>query len=292
MSKVLLNRLAMFEVLDQTGACTVTELAKLSGLDVSVVSRTVAACERDGWIHREGSRVMLGPRATLLGNGNRFARIMASAGPIVHAVAGVTGLTTHAYALVGGDTVAIAVAAGRGQAALYGLVIKAPLHATAGGRAIAVQLDPQQLARVLPDEPYPSAAAILAGAPESAMLAVSRSLAAGRSPAPLEPAADGSGRTPSGAPPEPLPTTLEELRKQLERTRADGFATDHGTLVAGIHCIAVPWPQPPMSAALTCIGPADAVNANVGLVVHTLLEAAKPGATPASILAASTRAPE
>jgi DNA-binding IclR family transcriptional regulator len=67
MSKTMLNRLAMLEQLDVSGSLTIGELARRSGLDVSVVSRTVAALEPDGWVVRVNGRVMIGPRATLLG---------------------------------------------------------------------------------------------------------------------------------------------------------------------------------------------------------------------------------
>ncbi len=161
MSKTLLNRLAMFEVLDTAGPLTISELAQRSGLDVTVVSRTVAACEPDGWLMRLGSKVMLGPRSTLLGHAGPVADVIAHAVPLVHAIAGVTGMLTHAYGLVGRSAALIATAAGRESTVPAGLAVQAPLYATAGGRAIAAQLDPIRLDRLLPPDPFPDAVAVV-----------------------------------------------------------------------------------------------------------------------------------
>ncbi len=162
MSKTFLSRLAMLEVLDAAGPLTISELARRSGLDVAVVSRTVAACEGDGWLARVGGKVTIGPRATLLGHASPFADVIAGAAPLVHAVAGVTGLLTHAYSLIGASSVLIAAGPGRGPGIPPGLAARAPLHATAAGHAIAVQLDPARLDALLPPEPYPDADAVTA----------------------------------------------------------------------------------------------------------------------------------
>ena len=274
MSKTLLNRLAMLEVLDLAGPLTVTELARRSGLDVTVVSRTVAACEPGGWLVRLDGKVALGPRCTLLGHNGPAADVIARAAPLVHAVAGVTGLLTHAYGLVGGDAVQIASAAGREPTLPPGLAVQAPLYATAGGRAIAAQLDPDRLSPLLPAEPYPDAAAVFAsmtGAAAEAFAAV-RSRAAG-------PARGGR----------PLARDRAELEAQLDAIRRDQVALDEGSLEPATACIAVPWPQPALPAALICLGPTDTLLSDLPFIRHALAAAGRPGATPREVVAAAAR---
>ena len=274
MSKTLLNRLAMFETLDVCGPLTVTELAHRTGLDVTVVSRTVSACVPDGWLIRLGGKVTLGPRCTLLGHSGPFADLIAAAAPLVHAIAGVTGLVSQAYGLVGTQSVLIATAAGRGRSAPAGLAVKAPLHATAGGRAIAVQLDPARLDALLPAEPFPDAASLLAGmAGTSADLLFNHSAvvpAVGAGPA--------------------LAADRAELDAQLDAVRTGHFAVDHGSLDPMLHCIAVPWPQPDLPASLACIGLPDVLAANLELVRRVLAAAARSGASPHDVIAAAATA--
>jgi DNA-binding IclR family transcriptional regulator len=266
MSKTLLNRLAMFETLDACGPLTITELARRSGLDVTVVSRTVSACEPDGWLIRLGGRVALGPRCTLLGHSGPAADVIAAAAPLVHAVAGVTGLLTQAYGLVGTQSLLIATAVGRGRTPPVGLAVKAPLYATAAGRAIAVQLDPARLDALLPAEPFPDAVSVVA-----AMTGTSADL--------LFTHPDQA----SGAEPV-LATNRAQLAAQLDAIRAERIATDAGSLDPAIHCVAVPWPQPDFPAALACLGSAETLASNAILVRRTLAAAAQPGATPGDIV--------
>ena len=125
MSKTFLSRLAMLEILDAAGPLTISELAHRSGLDVAVVSRTVAACEGDGWLTRAHGKITIGPRTTLLCHSGPFAEVIARAAPLVHAVAGVTGLLTHAYSLVGTSSVLIAAGPGRHPGPPPGLAARA-----------------------------------------------------------------------------------------------------------------------------------------------------------------------
>ncbi len=222
---------------------------------------------------RVNNRVMIGPRATLLGRTGPFADVIATAAPLVHAVAGVTGLTTHAYGLVGADTVAFSGATGRasGQLAVAspGLAWKAPLHATAAGRAIAAQLDFDQLDGLLPPDPFPDAAAVIAR---------TRGTTAEYF---FESAFDHA------VAPTRLARNRAELILQLGHVRKQGLAVDTGSLDPRIYCIAVPWPQSTIPGALACIGPAEAIVAGRELIVRVLSFAARPGATPQTVLAAA-----
>lgn len=266
-SKTMLSRLAMFEALDAGGPMTVTELAQSAGMDVTVVSRTVSACEPDGWVVRLGNRVAIGPRCTLLGHSGRFADTIAAARPLVHALAGATGLTSHAYGLVGNQSVLLATAAGLSPAGLPGLGSKAPLYATAAGQAIAVQLGSEHLTRLLPPEPFPPAAEI-----RRAMLHTAAWV--------LFADPNGQPSTPTSG----LPTKRSELELALAQVSADGRAVDEGALEPSIHCIAVPWPNHALPAALACIGPPATVAAASELVTRLLGVAVQPGADAQTIL--------
>jgi DNA-binding IclR family transcriptional regulator len=274
MSKTFLSRLAMLEVLDAAGPLTISELAHRSGLDVAVVSRTVAACEGDGWLTRAGGKIAIGPRTTLLGHFGPFAEVIARAAPLVHAVAGVTGLLTHAYSLVGASSVLIAVGPGRDPAAAPGLSARAPLHATAAGHAIAVQLGASRLDALLPPEPYPDAAEVTAAMAGTALESIF-------TPAP---------RVTTAAAPPPLPRQRDELQARLDLVRKDGFATDPAALDPAIACIAVPWPQPGFPSAIACLGLPEAITASGTLARRVLALAAQPGSTPNQIITGAAEA--
>jgi IclR family transcriptional regulator, acetate operon repressor len=261
----------MFEVLDAAGPLTISELAHRSGLDTAVVSRTVAACERDGWLIRSEGRVAIGPRATLLGHSGPFAEVIARSAPLVHAVAGVTGMLTHTYSLVGSSAVLIAAAPGRGPSIPAGLAARAPLHATAAGLVIAAQLSPRQLDVLLPSEPYPDAAAVVASL-------------AGTVAEPIFPPASHGARAPAP----PLPRRRADLLTRLDAVKEAGFAVDSGALDPTISCIAVPWPQPGFPSSLACLGPPDAVPAP--LIRQALELAAQPGSTPQQIITGTAAA--
>jgi DNA-binding IclR family transcriptional regulator len=67
MSKTLLRGLGLIEQVGLHGPLTVTELARRSGIDVTIVSRTVKACEHEGWLARVDGKVGVGPRSALVG---------------------------------------------------------------------------------------------------------------------------------------------------------------------------------------------------------------------------------
>jgi len=274
LSKTLLNRLAMFELLDASGPLTISELASRSGLDVSVVSRTVAACEPDGWVSRVGGRVVLGPRFAILGHAGSTAELIALAAPLAHAVAGVTGLLTQATSLIGKESVIIALAAGRSPSGLSGLASKAPVYATAAGRAIAAQLPRELLTSLLPPEPYPGA---------ETLLRVFMGTTAAHFFAHRE--------DPAAHPPSRLPRTRQELDAQLQEISQDGFAPDEGALDPSIQCIAAPWPNAALPTSLACLGSAEDIASHRELIRRVLTVATRPGATPDAVVAAASSGP-
>jgi DNA-binding IclR family transcriptional regulator len=268
-SKTLLSRLAMFEILDTYGPLTMTELAQRAGLDLTVVSRTVAACEPDGWLSRRGGKVELGSRSALLAHDSASAQFMAAAEPLVHAIAGVTGLFTHANGLIGTQVMLIATASGRGAAIPAGLSSKTPIYVTAGGRAIAAQIDPSALGSFLPTEPFPNSSSIMSAFDHTTSARLFTS------------------STDEGGTDHSLPTTRAELDADLATVQSTGFATDHGTLHPAIHCVAIPWPGNTMVASISCVGSAREIADNAEVIRSALSAAVLPGADPHDVIAVS-----
>ena len=150
-----LRGLKLLETIDVYGPLTVTELARVAGIDKSWVSRIVRACEPDGWVARENGRIALGPRAALLAHAGAAEALIQRAQPLVDAIAGVTGFMAQAYELIGSHATVIA-AAGSGRAHLsVGIKMNTSIVATAAGQMIAAQLEPAQLESLLPPEPFP-----------------------------------------------------------------------------------------------------------------------------------------
>jgi len=269
MSKTLMRGLALLETIDLRGPMTVMELARHSDLDKSIVSRTISALERDGWVARHQTKIELGPRAALLGHTSRVSHAVRRAEPLVHAIAGVTGLLTQAYGLIGTRAVVLASAGGRGVDAQAGLGSEVPLYATAAGKTIAAQLEPGDLERRLPPEPFPDPTPeirSLTGYPPVAG-SVLEDLEE-----PLEPSPD-------------LATDRAQLEHQLRELRQEGFARDGGELHPQVGCLAIAWPQPGLPAALAAMGPRSEVDSGDELVRTALRTAASVGAEPDDIVA-------
>jgi len=180
----------------------------------------------------------------------------------------VTGLLTQAFALVGTQSVLIATAEGRTRSGPVGLATKAPLYATACGRAIAVQLSAERLDALLPAEPFPDARTLIA-----AMTGTS-----------AEPMFSHPGDEPTPTATATLARTRRDLEAQLDAIRQERYAFDFGALDPAIHCIAISWPHPALPAAISCLGPADLIEANAGVLRRVLAAGAAPGATPQSIV--------
>jgi IclR family transcriptional regulator, acetate operon repressor len=270
-TSTFMRGLALLEVIDRHGPITVTQLARRTGIDVGTVSRTVTACAADGWVVKTGRGVLLGPRAALLGRAGHGADVITAAEPLVHTIAGITGLTTHAYGLVGASVVLLAFADGRSEQVMLGEAVPGLLNVTAAGRAVAAQLEPADLDALLPPEPFPNQADFI----ESTRDLID---------APLIGRLFDEHR-PSR--PSPVPTTRPELDRQLEQIRATGAAYDHGDLHPAVACIAVPWPHPTLPAALACLGHPARVDATEPMVLRCLAAAVAPAATPHDVIAAA-----
>jgi DNA-binding IclR family transcriptional regulator len=269
MSKTLVRGLTLLETIDLRGPMTVMELSRYSGLDKSIVSRTVSALERDGWVSRHEAKIEVGPRAALLGHTSQASRAVRRAEPLVHAIAGVTGLLTQAYGLVGSHAVVLASAGGRGVDAQAGLGTEVPLFVTAAGKTIASQLEPADLSRRLPAEPFPDPTPEL------------RSLTG------YPPIADSVLENPD----DPLATSPEvatsraDLEIQLSEICQEGFARDNGELHPLVGCLAVAWPQPGLPSALAAMGPRAEIDSSETLVRTALRTAAAVGAEPDDVVA-------
>ena len=271
MSKTLLRGLDLIEEVGRQGPMTVTELARRSGVHITIVSRTIKACEPEGWLIRFDGKVLPGPRCALLGLSSPVNRTIREAEPLVRALAAVTGLDASADGLVGRDQMMLTTFGAAAE--LTGALSRIPVHLLAAGRAIAAQLSPAQLDAVLPAEPYPGAEQLLASlrqvAPVSAYLASLH----------VDPATVAA-----------LPSTRAELDVELESIRADGFARDHGRVHPSIHCIAAPWPTDTVPAALACFGSREKIEAEAALIERSLRAATRPGASAQDVLDAAATA--
>ena len=274
MSKTFMRGLGLLELIDLYGPLTVTELARRSGTDKSIVSRMISSCEPDGWVVRSDGKLSLGPRAALLGHSSPAAATIRQAEPLVHAVAGVTGLLTQVYGLVGTSAVVLASASGRGPSVPTGLGIDIPLYATAGGKAVAAQLEDAELDQVLPPDPFPDAATellSLAGYPQAstAMFAT-----------PKEPLSASAA----------IAQDRRQLAAQLDAVRLEGYAVDAGDFHPDLGCIAKPWPHPGIPTALACMGPPSELASGETLIKAALTAATSAGAKPEDIISSAAGA--
>lgn len=274
MSKTLLRGLDLIEEVGRNGPMTVTELARRTGVHITIVSRTIKACEPEGWLVRVDGKVLPGPRCALLGMTSPVSRTIHEAEPLVRTIAAVTGLAASADGLVGSDLMLLTSFGTAGPTDLAGALSRVPVYVMAAGRAVAAQLPPDRLDAVLPAEPYPDADQLLNSLHEAPPL--SRYLAG-----------FGGNRDPATA----LPSTRVELDADLEAIREGGFARDHGALHPSIHCIAAPWPTDTLPAAFACFGSRERIETDAELIESALRAAAKPGATAQDVIDAAAAFP-
>jgi DNA-binding IclR family transcriptional regulator len=271
MSSTFMRGLMLLETIDRYGPLTVTELTRRTGIDKATVSRLVTASTEDGWIARTDRGLVLGPRSALMGRWGVGSDVIAQAEPLVHAIAGITGLMAHAYGLVGSSVVLLASANGREEQQLLGEAVPGLLNVTAAGRAIAAQLTPTQLDSLLPGEPFPDGSEFVESTRRYETTPfITRLLDV---PAPVETRG--------------VPTTRRDLDDQLDQIRRAGTAFDPGDLNPNMACIAMPWPHPSMPAALACLGTPTDIAAAEALAVRCMAAASLPAATPRDVITAA-----
>ncbi|UFS61008.1 IclR family transcriptional regulator [Subtercola endophyticus] len=277
MSQTLLRGLRLLEIVDFSGPLTVSQLARELGVDKATASRMVSACEADGWLVRDdGGHVLIGPRSTLLGQGAAAGVSLRLAEPIIHAVSGVTGMLTQAVGLVGGVGVVLASADPVGAKIPYGLTTSFPLWVSAAGKTIASQLAADDRQRYLPNDPLPVPTDAVSGVAPSAVVQQFR-VSLGLGPTPGGYVVQSTTRA----------TSRAQLDAQLDTIVRDGVFIDRAELMPEVSCVAVPWPQPGMPAALVCISTTPQIDRDAALVERALRAAAVSGATRDSIVAAA-----
>jgi DNA-binding IclR family transcriptional regulator len=261
MAKTLVRGLELIEEVGLYGPMTISDLARRSGVHVSIVSRTVTALEPEGWLIRDDGKIAAGPRCALLGLISPAGQTVRRAEALVRAMAAVTGVATAASGLIGRDVMILAASSAAGSELPEGFSSRVPVYVMAAGRAIAAGLPAERLEEILPAGEFPDATEIL------------ESLA-GSAPVPDFLASAGPGGEEGGA----FPRTRPALEAEIATIRETGFARDHGELHPAIHCIAAPWPTPELPAALACIGIREEIAANRDTIEACLRAAIRPGA--------------
>ncbi|MDQ2724365.1 MAG: helix-turn-helix domain-containing protein [Actinomycetota bacterium] len=270
MAGTLMRGFALLELLDSEGPLRVSELARRSGSDKATVSRIVTAGEADGWFLRQDGKVALGLRSTLVGHNSSMRHRIRDAEPLVHAIAGVTGVPAMAIGQAGGSAVVFAYASGGPLALPISVGARLPLWLAAAGRTILCQLDDATIDGVVPPDPFPSVDQIL-GRPFA--LEFQR----------LHPAAASETSRPA-------PSTRCQLDVRLVEVRACGWERDNGEINPGTGCLAVTWAQPGLAASLSCVGSQAQIANHADVILVALRAAAAPGATRDDVVAASAAA--
>ena len=261
MAKTLVRGLELIEEVGLYGPITISDLARRSGVHVSIVSRTVTALEPEGWLVRVDGKIAAGPRCALLGLISPAGKTIGRAEALVRALAAVTGVASAASGLIGIDVMILAAASGTGSELPEGFSSRVPIYVMAAGRAIAAGLPDEHLEEILPADEFPDATHLL------------ESLA-GSSPLPgfLDAAGPRAGIDGS------FPRTRKALAAEIATIRETGFARDRGELHPAVHCIAAPWPTPELPASLGCIGSREEMEINRDAIESCLRAATRPGA--------------
>jgi DNA-binding IclR family transcriptional regulator len=273
MSKTLVRGLELIEEVGLHGPMTVTELARLVGVHVSVASRTVASLEPEGWLRRtDDGKVAVGPRCALLGLISPTGMTIRRADALVRAISAVTGVATAASGLIGRDVMILAAASSPDSELPEGFSSRSPIYVMAAGRAIAAQLPAETLDSILPADPFPNVAQVLA-------------MMSGSEPVVGYIESIGPGGEPSGT----IPLSRAELADSIDSIQKDGFARDAGELHPAVHCIAMPWPTGDLPASIACIGSREAIDGHAAQIEACLTAAVKPGAGAQDVFGVAAR---
>lgn len=293
MAKTLVRGLELIEDLGLYGPMTISELSRRSGVHVSIVSRTVAMLEPEGWMVRVDGKIAAGPRCALLGLISPAGKTVRRAESLVKALAAVTGVATAASGLIGRDVMILSASSGAGTELPDGFSSRLPVYVMAAGRAIAAELSEQTLDTILPDGDYPDAARVLASLDGSAPIPdfLASAGRGGDAPASIPLIRDFLASAGDDEAPGSIPRNRADLDAEIATIRADGFARDHGELHPAIHCIAAPWPTPELPASLACVGSREEVEANRELIEACLRASTKPGAGAQDVFDVAARGP-
>jgi DNA-binding IclR family transcriptional regulator len=275
MAKTLVRGLELIEEVGLYGPMTISELARRSGVHVSIVSRTVTALEPEGWLIRDDGKIAAGPRCALLGLISPAGKAVRRAEALVRAISAVTRVATAASGLIGRDVMILAASSAAGSELPEGFSSRVPIYVMAAGRAIAAELPAERLDAILPAGKFPDAARVLEAL-------------AGSAPLPDFLASAGPGDDKGTS----VPRTRKALDAEIARIRKTGFARDQGELHPAIHCIAAPWPTPELPAALACIGSREEIAPNKDTIEACLRAATQPGAGPQDIFDVAARTPD
>ncbi|MDQ2729351.1 MAG: helix-turn-helix domain-containing protein [Actinomycetota bacterium] len=270
MAGTLMRGFALLELLDSEGPMRVSELARRSGNDKATVSRIVTAGEADGWFLRRDGKVALGLRSTLIGHDSSMRDRIRGAEPLVHAIAGVTGVPTMAIGQIGRSAVVYAHAPAGPLELPITVGARLPLWLTAAGRTILSQLDDATIDAAVPADPFPSADQIL-GQPFA--LEFQR----------LHPPT-------AAVTTRPAPSTRRQLDDRLAGIRVCGWERDDGEINPGTGCMAVAWAQPGLAASLSCVGSQAQIAAQAHVILAALQAATASGATRDDVVAATAAA--
>lgn len=145
-------------LLDSQAPTTLTDLAALSGFDVSSTHRLLQVLMERGYVVREeiAKRYVAGPRALstlkILHPLNEFRR---TARPILESLRNTSNQTTSLVVFVGNERLTLDVARGENQLVPYSDPwLRSPLHASATGKILIAWKSEEDRRKLLGDGPY------------------------------------------------------------------------------------------------------------------------------------------